>query len=39
MQKERALMDELAKDANFAIKGKPGCFTLKWQENLGAPPP
>jgi len=38
MQKERAAMDELAKEAKFNTKGKPGNFSLKWQENLGAPP-
>jgi hypothetical protein len=38
MQKERALMDDLAKEAKFNTKGKPGNFTLNWQKNLGAPP-
>jgi len=38
MQKERALMDELAKDAKWGLKGKPGCFSLGWQKTLGAPP-
>ena len=38
MQKERAAMDELAKDPKFSIKGKPGNFFLSWQKNLGAPP-
>ena len=38
MQKERAAMEELAKEAKFNSKGKPGNFSLKWQENLGAPP-
>jgi len=38
MQEERVKMDELAKDPKFSLKGKPGCFSLKWQENLGAPP-
>jgi hypothetical protein len=38
MQKERAAMDELGKEAKFNSKGKPGNFTLKWQEKLGAPP-
>merc|ERR1712100_329508 len=35
MQKERAEMDELKKEAKFNSKGKPGNFSLKWQENLG----
>merc|ERR1719478_1624348 len=38
MQKERQLMDELAKEAKFNTKGKPGNFSLNWQKNLGAPP-
>jgi hypothetical protein len=38
MQKERALMDELKKEAKFNVTGKPGNFSLKWQEKLGAPP-
>ena len=38
MQAERAAMDELAKEPKFQSKGKPGNFSLKWQENLGAPP-
>jgi len=38
MQKERQLMEELAKDAKFNFKGKPGNFSLNWQKNLGAPP-
>jgi hypothetical protein len=38
MQKERKLMDDLAKEPKFQTKGKPGNFSLKWQENLGAPP-
>jgi len=37
MQKERQLMDELAKEPKFQSKGKPGNFSLKWQENLGPP--
>jgi hypothetical protein len=38
MQKERAMMDELAKQPKFNLKGRPGNFTLNWQKNLGAPP-
>jgi hypothetical protein len=37
MQKERAAMDELKKEAKFNFKGKPGNFSLKWQDNLGPP--
>jgi hypothetical protein len=37
MQKERVLMDELKKEAKYNLKGKPGNFTLKWQDGLGAP--
>merc|ERR1712216_1116735 len=38
MQAERAAMDELKKDPKFSLTGKPGNFSLKWQEKLGAPP-
>jgi hypothetical protein len=38
MQKERAAMDELAKEAKFNMKGKPGNFARNWQEKLGSPP-
>merc|ERR1719213_1419123 len=38
MQAERAKMDELAKHPKFNLKGKPGCWSLKWQDALGAPP-
>jgi hypothetical protein len=38
MQKEKAAMDELAKEPKFQSKGKPGNFSLAWQKNLGAPP-
>jgi len=38
MQKERAAMDELAKEAKFNTKGRPGNFSLGWQKKLGPPP-
>merc|ERR1740138_1569460 len=38
MQKERAAMDALATTPKWGLKGKPGCFSLNWQKNLGAPP-
>jgi len=38
MQKEKALMEELAKEPKFNTKGKPGNWNLKWQDKLGAPP-
>merc|ERR1711937_554735 len=38
MQKEREAMDALKTEAKFNSKGKPGNFSLKWQEKLGAPP-
>ena len=38
MQAEKVAMDTLKEDAKFHLKGKPGCFTRKWQEGLGAPP-
>merc|ERR1719267_66675 len=31
MQLERQQMDELAKNPKFGLKGRPGCFSLKWQ--------
>merc|ERR1711990_1341569 len=36
MQKERAAMDELAKEAKSNMKGKPGNFARNWQEKLGS---
>jgi len=38
MQAERAKMDILKANPKFSLKGKPGNFTRKWQENLGATP-
>jgi len=38
MQKEKAMMEEFAKDPKFNLKGRPGNFSLKWQEKLGPPP-
>jgi uncharacterized surface protein with fasciclin (FAS1) repeats len=38
MQEDAKLMDALKQEAKFNIKGRPGNFHLKWQENLGAPP-
>jgi hypothetical protein len=38
MNKEKAAMEALKAEAKFNFKGKPGNFSLKWQENLGAPP-
>jgi hypothetical protein len=38
MNKERAAMDALKTEAKFNSSGKPGNFSRKWQENLGAPP-
>jgi len=38
MQKEQAAMKELETDPKFSVKGKPGNWSPKWQENLGAPP-
>merc|ERR1719296_747725 len=31
MQAEKAKMEELAKEAKFNVKGKPGNFSPKWQ--------
>ena len=36
-QELNGLMDELKKDPKFSLTGKPGCFSSKWQEGLGAP--
>ena len=38
MQEEAKKMDEIKKDPKYGLSGKPGCYSLKWQENLGAPP-
>ena len=38
MQEEAKKMEEIKKDPKFGLSGKPGCYSLKWQENLGAPP-
>jgi len=38
MQKEKAAMEELAKDPKFNSTGKPGNFKRSWQDNLGNPP-
>ena len=38
MQKEKTMMEEFATDPKWGLKGKPGCFYLGWQKNLGAPP-
>ncbi len=37
MQEENKKMDVLKAEAKFQTKGKPGCFSLKWQAGLGAP--
>ena len=31
-------MDALKAEAKYSTTGKPGCFTRKWQDGLGAPP-
>ena len=31
-------LDELAQHPNWGKKGCPGCYSLKWQAKLGAPP-
>ena len=38
MQEEKVKLDELAKHANWGLKGCAGCYSLKWQDKLGAPP-
>mmetsp|Transcript_40642 Transcript_40642/g.128150 ORF Transcript_40642/g.128150 Transcript_40642/m.128150 type:complete len:137 (+) Transcript_40642:55-465(+) len=38
MQEEAKKMEEIKKDPKYSLSGKPGCYSLKWQENLGAPP-
>merc|ERR1719183_491750 len=38
MQEEKVKLEELAKDPKWGLKGKPGCYSLKWQAKLGAPP-
>ena len=38
MQEEAKKMEEIKKSPKYGLSGKPGCYSLKWQENLGAPP-
>ena len=38
MQEEQALMTELSATPKFAISGKPGNFSPKWQKDLKSPP-
>lgn len=38
MKVEKEMLAELAKDPKWGLKGKAGCYTMKWQDNLGAPP-
>merc|ERR1719310_2685050 len=35
MQEEAKLMEEIKKDPKYGLSGKPGCYSLKWQEALG----
>ena len=37
-QEQNKKMEELKLLPKFNIKGKPGNYNTKWQENLGAPP-
>ena len=37
MQTEKDKMEAIKAEAKFNTKG-PGCWTRKWQDNLGAPP-
>ena len=38
MQEQAAEMKAMESDAKFNIKGQPGCWHMKWQDGLGAPP-
>jgi len=38
MQKEKVKLDDLSKSPKWGLKGKPGCYSMKWQDKLGAPP-
>ena len=38
MQKEKEEMEVVKADPKYGLSGKPGCYSLKWQEKLGAPP-
>ena len=38
MQAEKEEMEVIKADPKYGVTGKPGCYSLKWQENLGAPP-
>ena len=38
MQEEKIALEELAKHPNWGKKGCAGCYSMKWQDGLGAPP-
>ena len=38
MKVEKEMLAELAKDPKWGLKGKAGCYSMKWQDKLGAPP-
>jgi len=38
MQKEKEEMEVIKADPKYGLSGKPGCYSLKWQESLGATP-
>ena len=38
MQEEKVKLEAIQKDPKWGTTGKPGCYSLKWQEPLGAPP-
>ena len=38
MQEEAKKMEEIKKSPKYGLSGKPGCYSLKWQEKLGMPP-
>merc|ERR1740138_367127 len=38
MQEEKVKLEALQSDPKWGLSGKPGCYSLKWQEPLGAPP-
>ena len=38
LEEEKIKLEELSQHANWGLKGKPGCYSMKWQDKLGAPP-
>jgi len=37
MQEEKVKLDDLKTSPKWGLSGKPGCYSMQWQKNLGAP--